>query len=57
MAPALKPELSIARTVGLYVALTLPEIYRELVIDRGWKSSHYETWLAEALQTSLLRSG
>ena len=39
VAPALKPELSITRAVGLYVALTLPEIYRELVTDRGWKSS------------------
>lgn len=55
VAPALKAQLSTTRAVGLYVALTLPEIYRELVISRGWKSSHYESWLAEALQTSLLR--
>lgn len=36
-------------------ALASPELYRLLVIDRGWAASRYERWLADALIAQLLR--
>jgi AcrR family transcriptional regulator len=35
-------------------ALLSPELYRLLVIDRGWKANRYEGWLTETLQDQLL---
>jgi AcrR family transcriptional regulator len=37
-------------------ALTSREMYRMLVVDRGWTSQAYEDWLAEMLRAALLRS-
>lgn len=37
-------------------ALMSPEIYRLLVIDRGWKPDRYQRWLIEALTHQLLAS-
>jgi hypothetical protein len=36
------------------VALTVPEIYRTLVVERGWTVERYENWLAAALIRELL---
>lgn len=41
------------RFAALAGALTLPELYRELVRDRGWSPQAYEQWLADALSTQL----
>ena len=46
--PALDEALDIT------LALTLPEVYRTLVVERGWSPSRYETWLAESLAAQLL---
>jgi hypothetical protein len=36
------------------VTLTVPEIYRTLVVERGWSVDRYERWLAAALIGELL---
>lgn len=36
-------------------ALMSPELYRLLVVDRGWKIDRYERWLADTLVDQLLR--
>jgi AcrR family transcriptional regulator len=41
--------------VAIYLTLVLPEVYRTLVIERGWTADRYENWLADALITQLLR--
>ncbi len=44
-----------ARDAGDIVhALASPELYRLLVVDRGWSAERYERWLADALATQLL---
>lgn len=40
--------------LDVYIALTVPEIYRTLVVDRSWSSDRYESWLAATLKSSLL---
>jgi AcrR family transcriptional regulator len=52
----LRPGLSVRGAVDVYVALTLPEIYRTLVIERSWSLRRYEAWLARALALELLGS-
>ena len=37
------------QALDLYVAWTLPEVYRTLVLERGWSLNRYENWLAELL--------
>jgi AcrR family transcriptional regulator len=49
-----KPGLSPTGALDLYVALTVPEIYRTLVVERGWTVERYENWLAAALIRELL---
>jgi hypothetical protein len=46
--------VSVDDGVAIYVALVLPEVYRTLVIERGWTADRYEDWLADALTTQLL---
>ena len=53
LAPFAKPH-----SLDVYITLTLSEIYRSLVAERGWSPSRYERWLARALIRELLdRSG
>jgi AcrR family transcriptional regulator len=54
IASAFRPGLTTRRAVDLYVALTVPEIYRELVVSRGWRPAAYEEWLSSALTAALL---
>lgn len=54
VAASLRPGLSRRRALDLYVALTVPDVYRELVVSRGWSPAAYEEWLAGALTSSLL---
>jgi AcrR family transcriptional regulator len=45
----LRPGLKLNQALDLYVSWTLPEIYRTLVLERGWSLTRYENWLAELL--------
>jgi len=42
LAAGLKPHLSARRATDLYVVLERPEIYEELVLERGWSPENYE---------------
>jgi AcrR family transcriptional regulator len=33
--------------LDLYLTLVLPEVYRTLVLERGWSLEEYETWLGD----------
>lgn len=52
LAPFAKPD-----SLDLYITLTLSEIYRSLVLERGWSPSRYEAWLAQTLIQELLGRG
>ena len=56
IAGQLAPGVSVDNGVDRYLALVLPEIYRTLVIERGWTIDEYEKWLADALIQQLLGS-
>jgi AcrR family transcriptional regulator len=45
---------TVDEALDITLALTLPEVYRTLVVERGWSPSRYETWLAESLAAQLL---
>ncbi len=51
---AREPDLDVDDALDLTLALTLPEVYRTLVTERGWSPRRYETWLASALVSQLL---
>lgn len=44
-----------ARAVDLLMVLTSEELFRMLVVQRGWTPDEYETWLVAVLQHELLR--
>jgi AcrR family transcriptional regulator len=54
IATHLNPGLSIDDATTIYLTLVLPEIYRTLVIERGWTPDQYEQWLADNLTHQLL---
>jgi AcrR family transcriptional regulator len=54
IAAHLAPGVSIDDGVTIYLTLVLPEVYRTLVMERGWSADRYENWLADALTTQLL---
>jgi AcrR family transcriptional regulator len=35
--------------------LTSREVYRKLVLERGWASSRYEAWLADSIESALAK--
>lgn len=51
----LRPGLSLAQALDIYITCTLPEAYRTLVIDRGWSPDRYERWLAGLLVSQLIK--
>lgn len=53
-AGALRPGLRERDAADVIHALMSPEIYRLLVIDRGWKPDRYQRWLIDALSHQLL---
>lgn len=50
----LRAGLTEARAVDLMMVLTSEEIYRLLVVKRGWSADEYQAWLTEAVQRELL---
>jgi AcrR family transcriptional regulator len=54
IASHLAPGVSVDDGVAIYLTLVLPEVYRTLVIERGWTTDRYENWLASGLITQLL---
>ena len=46
--------LDIRTATDLFWALTMPWLYGELVLERGWSPDHYQEWLAETLKEQLL---
>ena len=53
-AGALRPRLRERDAGDLIHALMSPEVYRLLVVDRGWPPERYEKWLTETLVDQLL---
>jgi AcrR family transcriptional regulator len=53
-AGALRPGLRERDAADLIHALMSPELYRLLVIDRGWPPQRYEQWLANVLTDQLI---
>lgn len=51
----LEPSPHERQVVAVIDALTLPEIYAELVGTHRWSADAYETWLADALRRLVLR--
>jgi AcrR family transcriptional regulator len=51
---ALRPGLRARDAADVIHALASPELYRLLVIDRGWATERYENWLTETLAGQLL---
>lgn len=51
---ALRPPLRERDAGDIIHALASPEMYRLLVVDRGWSRKKYEDWLTEALVEQLL---
>ena len=52
---ALRPGISAAAARDILWTLTGSEIYRNLVVDRGWGPQRYENWLGELLIGALLK--
>jgi AcrR family transcriptional regulator len=53
-ARALRPGVRERDAADLIHALASPELYRLLVIDRGWAPERYEKWLASILTAQLI---
>ena len=53
-AGALRPGLKERDAADVIHALASPELYRLLVVDRGWKPERYATWLTTLLIDQLL---
>jgi AcrR family transcriptional regulator len=50
----LRPGLTRRRAVDTFVAMTLAEAYRTLVLERGWTADEFEEWLARTLVRELV---
>ena len=55
LAPRLRSDLTVESALDLTLALTLPELFDLLVVERGWSHIRYEAWLADTLVSQLLR--
>ncbi len=55
LAPRLRPDLTVDSALDLTLALTMPELFHLLVVERGWSHLRYETWLGNTLVNQLLR--
>lgn len=52
---ALQPGMTVDRTTDILWTLGSADVYRLLVIDRGWPLEQYQAWLASTLILSLLK--
>jgi AcrR family transcriptional regulator len=56
-AGALRPKLRERDAADIIHALMSPELYRLLVVDRGWPTGRYQSWLTGVLVDQLLADG
>jgi AcrR family transcriptional regulator len=56
-AGALRPKLRARDAADIIHALMSPEVYRLLVVDKGWQPARYEQWLTALLVDQLLAPG
>ncbi len=54
LGPDLRPGTEVAGAAAILDALTLPEVYTELVDVQGWSPDAYEAWLARVLTRELV---
>jgi AcrR family transcriptional regulator len=54
---ALRPGLTEREAADVVHAIVSPEVYRLLVISRGWTPGHFERWLVTTLTSQLLPEG
>jgi TetR/AcrR family transcriptional regulator, regulator of cefoperazone and chloramphenicol sensitivity len=52
--PSLAPSVDVGTATDLLWVLANEELYRELVVERGWSNDRFETWLADTLRFQLL---
>jgi TetR/AcrR family transcriptional regulator, regulator of autoinduction and epiphytic fitness len=55
--PVLRDELTATDAAAIISALTLPEVYRDLVRERGWTPDRFQSWLERTLATQLIALG
>lgn len=55
-AGALRPDVRERHAADIIHALLSPDLYRLLVIERGWRTERYQPWLTETLVDQLLPS-
>jgi hypothetical protein len=55
IAPQLRSDLTVDSALDRTIALTMPELFHLLVVERGWSHTQYETWLGNTLVSQLLR--
>lgn len=53
----LSPRISLEEAKDVFWTLTGRDLYRMLVIERGWSSARYEAWLGMALAQSIAING
>ena len=51
---SLRPKLRERDVADIIHALMSPEVYRLLVVDRGWSAERYQRWLTEIVNDQLL---
>jgi AcrR family transcriptional regulator len=51
----LQPGVSVQEARDLLWTFTSPDLYRLLVVDRGWSSDRYENWLRDMLVSMLVK--
>jgi AcrR family transcriptional regulator len=55
--PVLNDGLTVEDAHAIISALTLPEVYRDLVRDRGWAPERFQHWLEHTLTVQLIGGG
>jgi hypothetical protein len=55
--PVLNDGLTVKDAHAIISALTLPEVYRDLVRDRGWTPERFQDWLEHTLTVQLIFGG
>jgi AcrR family transcriptional regulator len=51
---ALRPRLGVERAADILWTLNHPDVWRLLVLERGWTPARWERWFAEAARAELL---